>query len=233
MTSGISNTNQNDYVHPTNTEVIDLSGEGSVSLPNYPKRIHGTTGQFFDDKAIICGGYSMENGGEGVTNECFALSKAAASFENYTRMKENRIDARSLVTQDHIWVTGGGFRSKVTEYIPKSSTNNEPILPEVVNHHAIFSINKTSSMLIGGSTHDANWSNKTYYFNHESNTWKDGPSLTVGRNDHTAGLIKDHVTNNQHIVVVGGYIDSYYGDSSDSVEIMLNGETQWKKGILE
>ena len=107
----------------TNTEVIDLSGDGSVSLPNYPKRIHGTTGQFFDEKAIICGGYSMENGGEGVTNECFVLRKAAASFENFTRMQENRINARSFVTQDHIWVTGGGFRGS-TEYLPKSTTND-------------------------------------------------------------------------------------------------------------
>ena len=206
-----------------NTEIIDFFSGCSASLPNYPKDLEGTTGQFLDDTAIICGGYPY-------TNECFSLRKGATSFKSIAQMNEARRFAKSIVTQGRIWVTGGmdgnGNRFSSTEYIPKSSTN-EPGLPEPVHHHAIISINDTLSMLIGGWTNSDYYSPETYYFDHQSNTWKNGPKLINGRNSHTAGLIIDHVTHTQHIAVVGGDDGGYY----DSVELLLNRETQWKKGF--
>ena len=73
------------------------------------------------------------------------------------------------------------------------------------------------------------YSPKTYYFNHQTNIWKEGPSLINGRYDHAAGLITDHVTHKQHIAVVGGET-LQWTLQKDTVELLFNGETQWKKG---
>ena len=207
-----------------NTEIVDVHGDCSTTLPNYPKRFRGTTGQYIQDEIIICGG--------GYYDECYSLKKGASSFENITLMKEARDYAKSIaVTQSQIWVTGGrgnrGKRLSSTEYIPKSLTN-EPSLPEPVRSHALVSINETTSMLIGGSTNNDDISSKTHYFNHQNQSWKDGPRLINGRREHSAGVIIDHITQAQHIAVVGGYING----GSDSVEILFNGETQWNKGTL-
>ena len=136
-----------------NTEIVDLSRYAfwsrkcSATLPHYPKKLYGTTGQFLEDAAIICGG------GEPATNECFSLRKNG-TFESIAPMKEARYLAKSIVTQGRIWIVGGkdknGEKLSSTEYIPKSS-NNEPSIPEPVESFSIISINETTSMLIGGS----------------------------------------------------------------------------------
>ena len=205
------------------TEIIALSGDCLASLPNYPKQLQGATGQILDDKVIICGGYPT-------TNECFSLENGFTSFERITPMKEAKYYVKSAVTQGRIWITGGFDGTTLyssTEYIPESSTS-EPSLPEPVYGHAIVSINDTTSMLIGGWTNSNSYSPKTRYFIHQSQTWIHGPRLINRRGDHTAGLITDHVTHSQHIAVVGG---TGYGFAIlDTVEILFNGETQWKEG---
>ena len=172
------------------------------------------------------------------SSDCFTLRKKESSFESFPSMKEARVFAKSVVTQGRIWVTGGIGKTydivSKTEYIPKSSSN-EPSLPEPLYMHEIISINDTTSMLIGGSTQtfipdgtNAS-SSKTHYFNHLSQTWKDGPRLMNGRAGHSAGIIMDHATHEQHIAVVGGSLDNSH--ATDSVELLLNGETQWTEGI--
>ena len=220
-----------------NTEILDLSGDCTASLPNYPKELDGATGQFLDDKIIICGG-GFFLGVLGNYSDCFILRKGESSFESFPSMKEARIQAKSVVTQGRIWVTGGiqfyGLNYTIlssTEYIPNNSSN-EPILPEPLCYHAIISINDTTSMLIGGVTNGNDLpSSKTHYFNHLSQTWKSGPRLMNGRFSHSAGIIMDHATHEQHIAVVGGTLESDMNTSSDSVELLLNGETQWTEGI--
>ena len=196
-------------------------------------KLYGTTGQFLSDSAIICGGFNGQNRyyNNGYTKKCF-LKKGATSFESITPMTEARQYARSIVTQGHIWITGGLDKNdnklSSTEFIPKRSTS-APRLPEPVAYHALVSLNETTSILIGGYTNSDSTSSKTHYFDHQSQSWKDGPSLMKGRFEHTAGLITDHVTHAKHLAVVGGY-DGYV--ELDSVELLLSGETQWTKGIL-
>ena len=217
-----------------NTEIIDLSGNCDTFLSNFPKKFRGTTGQLLNDNVIICGGCSSNY--SIFSSDCFILRKGATSFENFLSMKVARSNAKSVITQGHIWITGGydhdgNTRLSSTEYIPKSSTN-APNLPEPVESHAIIDINETTTMLIGGYTNTNLESPNTYYFNHQSKTWKSGPCLITGRNQHTAGLIRDHVTHTQHIVVAGGLRTVATHDVAvDSVELLHNGESQWKEGI--
>ena len=212
-----------------NTEIIDLSKKCSISFPHYPKILFGTTGQFLEDAAIICGG-------KPATNECFALGKKGLSFEIIDPMKEARYFAESIVTQGRIWVVGGvdinGIPLSSTEYIPKISNSEPPNLPEPVQFFSIISINETTSMLIGGANQHRSHSAKTVYFNHQTNLWKDGPRLINGRRYHAAGVVTDHVTHKQHIAVVGGETLNGPKDTDD-VELLFNGETQWKKGTFD
>ena len=213
------------------TEILDLSGNCTASLPNYPTKIRYATGQFLDGKVIICGGAPH-------TSDCYQLSKNSSSFEILSpSMQEKRDDAKSIVIQDHIWVTGGhAFYNRLssTEFI-KSSTTSQSLpmenmqLPEPVYRHAIIALNATTSMLIGGSSISNSLSPKTYYHDHLSKTWKVGPDLIYGRQGHAAGIVTDHITHQQHIVVVGGWPGS--ASALDRVELMFHGENQWQKGI--
>ena len=221
------------------TEIVDLSGDCTVSLPEYPQELSGTTGQLLDDKIIICGGGVLPGLGGNTTSDCFTLQKGESSFESFPSMKEARYAAKSIVNQRRIWVTGGIGKTfdilSSTEYIPNNSSN-APSLPEPLAMHAIISINDTTSMLIGGFTkffanNNDLPSSKTYYFDHLSQTWKSGPRLMNGRAMHSAGIVTDHVTHEQHIAVVGGALEYGSTPGTDSVELLLSGETQWTEGI--
>ena len=46
---------------------------------------------------------------------------------------------------------------------------------------------------------------------------------------HTAGLIKDHITHLEYVVVAGGSIDGLV-NNLNSVEILFNNQNYWSKG---
>ena len=179
-------------------------------------------------------------------------------------MQECRYWAKSIVMQDHIWVTGGsdryGFiikfqyqicirierndtifyssngRLKSTELIsiknPAETTPSHD-LPEPMFNHALININDTTSFLIGGNTDTDLNSPKTYFFNHITQTWINGPDLNLGRYAHTAGILIDHDSLVQHITVVGGSrLFRYHNFYTDSVEILFHGKNGWEEGIL-
>ena len=58
--------------------------------------------------------------------------------------------------------------------------------------------------MIGGITNTTWMSNRTHFFNSDTNEWKRGPDLLNGRIYHASGELIDHVTGNQHVAVVGG-----------------------------
>ena len=121
---------------------------------------------------------------------------------------------------------------KDTEYISIDGTVSPgPLLPLKIYQHTISSINKTHSILIGGLGGDYidNTSNKTWFYNHTLKNWTSGPILMVGRSLHTAGIVRDKLTNEDTIVVVGGMGTT--GTILDSVEVLnLKSGHTWRKG---
>merc|ERR1712018_919382 len=109
-----------------NTELIDLSGGCTSTLPNFPDKRVATTGQFLEEKVVICGGYNHK----GVKlSDCYQLSKGSSSFEKLTPpMQEKGYNAKSTIIQGHLWVTGGQDENKNklsnSEFI---QTNSESI----------------------------------------------------------------------------------------------------------
>ena len=59
---------------------------------------------------------------------------------------------------------------------------------------------------------------KTWFFDHASETFTDGPKLNIGRGQHTANVIVDSKTMEKTIVVTGGFMDQ--GNIIDSTEIL-------------
>jgi hypothetical protein len=78
-------------------------------------------------------------------------------------------------------------------------------------------------------------SKKTFFFNTDHNTWTDGPSLTIGRDNHSCALFKSP----QHghtdtVIVTGGYgLGDAYNDGHKhlaSTEYLNLESNSWQAG---
>ena len=108
--------------------------------------------------------------------------------------------------------------------IPRPGTD----LPQPMLEHSLININSSFSFLIGGETENDLYSFLTYFYNHLTNEWSNGPNLLQGRQGHAAGTVIDHGTHQQHVVVVGGVGEF---DQFDSVELLYYGKNEWSQGI--
>ena len=170
-------------------------------------------------------------------------------------MQMERMGAGSIIIGGKMWVVGGcgedhrplastelidshepKMLSSSDEFSKSHSVKKPPTfyidLPEALDRHSITRLNSTISLLIAGRPGNPGMqSNRTYYINHETNTWTNGPNLTTARILHAAEVIKDRGTLTEHVVVTGG---AHYGDSVsetiDSVEIMFSNENKWTSG---
>ena len=93
-------------------------------------------------------------------------------------------------------------------------------MPTPIHGHAIVSINSTVSIITGG--YDGTYSEKTWYFNHESQEFQPGPNLLEGRNSHSSGTITDQKTKEKRVIIVGGYNGSSHLGLSYSVDIDIH-----------
>ena len=106
-----------------------------------------------------------------------------------------------------------------------------PDLPLKLSAHSIVGFNETSSLIIGGAVR-VNFtysygSDKTWFFDHVTETFTEGPKLNVGRSQHSAGVIIDSDTNERTIVVTGGMEDST--SFLNSTEILKG--NYWEQGM--
>ena len=112
--------------------------------------------------------------------------------------------------------------TKTTEFILASGISTPgPDLPIALEGHAMSKLNLSTSMIIGGYYYENSsqaYSDKTWYFDHRTEKFSDGPNLLERRFKHTAGVVKDSVyTEEKRVVVVGG---------SNSISIFLK-SVEW------
>ena len=218
------------YRETKNTELIDIDGDCTVSLPDYPRKIDGATGVYIDGRIVICGG------GYPVTNKCYQLKNGSGAFELAYTMREKRYYARSIVTQGKMFITGGhngnnyvGTGEFINNQISKNDETSPIIqLPEAVHFHAVVNIDQSTIFLIGGDAINMTYSKKTHFYNYVTEKWRNGPELITGRFGHTAGVLIDHKTHKQHIAVVGGFRNGNF--DHNSVELLLHGQYLWSQG---
>ena len=88
--------------------------------------------------------------------------------------------------EDYLWVTGGYkddqhiLNSTDAIFSHKWTVWRGPNLPMPLALHAMININKTTTLVIGGQSMGITSSNRTFYFNHETKKWQNGPQLATG-----------------------------------------------------
>ena len=130
---------------------------------------------------------------------------------------------------------GGSGALKSTEIITEQGISVGPEMPEEVFRHAVAVVNKTTSILTGGLTGGTSLASfrnldRTWFFNHVSQQFQTGPHLITGRYDHTSATIQDKVTMENIVAVFGGFKGTTSDAYLDSVEFLINGESEWQQG---
>ena len=215
--------------HPTSsarkTEILDMANGVSCSnLAKFPIKVEGAVGANLGGTPVICGGW----GSLGPSKKCYRFKNSV--WGEYASMKEKRGYAAAVMHNDKLHVFGGSlvYNSQTTETINvEGEVSYGPDLPTAVRYHAMTKINGTVSLLSGGRTNKDSYSAKTWYYNHDTETFTSGPDLMEGRRYHGSALNVDKVTKSKIVVVTGGY----NGNILDSTELLING--QWQTGTIQ
>ena len=153
-------------------------------------------------------------------------------------MTSRRYDSAGISHAQSFIIFGGGS-GKSTEIITEQGVSAGPEMPEAVFRHAVAVVNETTSILTGGLTDGLcqidcldsfRHLDKTWFFNHVSQQFQTGPNLITGRYDHTSATIQDKVTMENIVAVIGGFKGTIPTAYLDSVELLINGESEWQQG---
>ena len=219
----------------TTSEVVDSTVKGDNMCKNWPDLpigITGANGGLIGNTALICGGWHDSPS----VDECYSLTSEKATL--VTHMSIERYFPACIVLNDNtLWITGGynshsnSFHAS-TEKVTLAGTMPGPDLPKALWQHAMVAINRTVSMVISGGYADIGgtsgyiYSASTYYYNHIEGEWSNGHSLMQARFRHAAGIVTDEFTNENFVVVTGGY----YSSILDSTEFLQDGK--WVQGKI-
>ena len=201
------------------TEIVDVANGLTCSdLAEFPEELSAAVGANLGGTPVVCGG----------SEKCFRLTNSV--WEEFASMKEKRDDAVDVMHNDKLHVFGGssGSNLQTTETINvEGEVSYGPDLPTAFKRHAMTKINGTVSLLSGGETNSNQYSAKTWYYNHDTETFTSGPDLMEGRRLHGSALNVDKMTKSKIVVVTGGYNGNYM----DSTELLING--QWQTGTIQ
>ena len=207
------------------TEIVDVANGLTCSdMADFPDILWAAVGANLGGTPVVCGGYSS-----GYSEKCFKFKNSV--WKHYASMKEKRQYAGAVIHNDKLHVFGG--RSSSSSYLQTTETINVdgevsygPDLPTAVYRHAMTKINGTVSLLSGGWTNTNSASAKTWYYNHDTETFTSGPDLLEGREKHGSAINVDKVTKAKIVVITGGR-NPYL----DSTEMLING--QWQTGTIQ
>lgn len=154
-----------------------------TGLPPVSYALEGAVGGLtFGDAPIICGGYNRGNA-DRVFSDCFTFQSGAW---NHTPMLKNlRGFASSIVSPDpsqKLFIIGGmnifpGTYLNTIEVLTSSGWSLSSIVtPVSLGYHCSVMINPDKFMVIGGKLSQS----LTYLFSFKTQTWVQGPSLTIG-----------------------------------------------------
>ena len=210
------------------TEIVDVANGLTCSdMANFPVELYTAVGANLGGTPVVCGGRG--NFGSWVYSEkCFRFKNFV--WEEYASMKEKRGYAAAVIHNDRLHVFGGYNGSstlQTTETINVDGVvSYGPDLPTAVWYHAMTAINDTVSLLSGGNTDTTSYSSKTWYYNHDTETFTSGPDLLKGRRGPGSAINVDKVTKSKIVVVTGGCCGYL-----DSTELLING--QWQTGTIQ
>ena len=203
------------------TEIVDLANGLTCSdMALFPVYLSYAVGaNLRGGTPVVCSGY----GSSGISDKCYRFKNSV--WEEFASMKEKRDDAAAVMHNGKLHVFGGHSGSSVLQTTEIINVDGEvsygPDLPTAVEEHAMTAINDTVSLLSGGSA-----PTKTWYYNHDTETFTSGPDLLEGREKHGSAINVDKVTKAKIVVITGGR-NPYL----DSTEMLING--QWQTGTIQ
>ena len=179
---------------------------------------------------ILCGSHWVDlSGSHHSTDKCFSYIEG--EWQHFATMIKKRAVAAGIVYNNSFHIFGGLDANtgdtplKSSEIVnADGSTTEGPELPVTMLGHGISFINTTVSIITGGHTNG--YTDKTWYFNHATQEFRQGPNLLESRRGHAYGTIVDQETKENIAIVAGGYSEP--GGYRDSTEIFMNG--QWVTG---
>ena len=210
------------------TEIINLKNDGLTSedCGYYPLEIDGAVGGQMGSFAAICGG---RDGSGSSVNRCYKL--VLGEWQQFATMTSRRTFSAGMVVDNSLMIFGGyDYTGNVylqsTELINgNGQVSTGPNMPMALSRHTIATVNASTLIISGGQTNSHDYSPLTWYFNHVTQTFQEGPSLMEGRRMFPAsGTVVDQVTNQKIVVVAGGWNGNYL----DSTELLITGE--WQQG---
>ena len=213
------------------TEIVDvINGLTCSDMADFPVELYAAVGANLGGTPVVCGGF----GSSGASKKCFKFKNSV--WEEYASMNEKKYRAAAVIHNDKLHVFGGAYYSggwiklQTTETINvDGEVSYGPDLPTAVQQHAMTKINGTVSLLSGGITDTNSFSAKTYYYNHDTETFTSGPDLMEGRRLHGSALNVDKVTRAKIPVITGGLKSGNV--RLDSTEMLING--QWQTGTIQ
>ena len=224
------------------SEIISLGNENLVcsNIEDYYIDVFGAVGASLKDYPVICGGHHPDPFlwfKSYTSNKCYVYKNHTWQFLG--NMANDRAYAAAIVYDNSLYIFGGnGFRwwnpfrtLTASEIISKEGDGIKSTkitdLKIALSMHAITWINDTVSIITGGKVKCTPWPypdeslSSSWYFNHVTKLYDEGPVLLKGRYGHASGTLIDHGTNETIPVVSGGWVNSSI--KSDSTEFLVNG----------
>ena len=208
------------------TEVFNLAGQDiCLNLEDFPIGLSGGVGATINGTPVVCGGYDS---GFNYLDKCYHFING--NWAETTTMREKRWYATSIVYNNRMHIMGGydvGVELASTEILDGNGSEEGPDLPIAIWRHAITKVNQSTSIITGGWTSVATYSDRTWYYNHETQSFVEGPQLIHPRRSHGSGTIIDTITKSLLPVVTGGWDGSFM----DTTEILI--DNQWQPGKIQ
>ena len=214
------------------TEVVDaLSGKTCADLAELPNGRWGAVGANLDGIPVVCGGLFIIGSPE-ITKACFKFTNG--EWKEFASMKEGRVWAAGIVYKNKFHIFGGYNGNTASKRLSSSEiisieggVESGPDMADNIEYHAITTINATTSILSGGLNLDGSTISKTWYYNHETQVFTDGPKLQEGRQRHGSATIRDRNNSLRIPIVTGG---SNGDNTLNSTELLINGK--WQTGTI-
>ena len=127
-----------------------------------------------------------------MSGKCYKF--AEYEWKEFANLKQKRAYAAGIVFEENFHIfggTGGEYnRLKSTEIVSATGVvSYGPNMTTEFYGHAITKVNETVSILSGGETNSGFFTKQTWYYNHKSQQFSDGPVLLKGRGLHASGTI--------------------------------------------
>lgn len=210
-------------------EIVDLNSTTSScsNLQNYPAVVRGSVGGILDGSTpLICGGTGSSSCNQYKSGQWQSTFSTNTGYFHFAGMPSSPFQNAS----HKFYVVGG----KTSEVLTDSGWKVVgPPLPKTIYVPCLVKVDATTILVVAGTTDtftptEVTYSRETFIFSGQSNDWKSGPKLNVGRRGMGCGILPDNAGSSKMNFIVAG------GQNADgTVELLDNIQNNWRLGTTK